>query len=118
MTWLGKPGSFMVMTQSAIRIVEPSDADTEMYRRRYAECIVMTKDDKILLMCLYFSATNSIDIMAFGGQVPCDKTPAEALASELGNDLSAEVNEDDLVHLCAFTLDQADQTELFHAFFW
>lgn len=86
---------------------------------KFAGCIILTADNKILLQYRDESAhTFPGYLSCFGGRVEQNETAQQAIIRELNEELGAIVKKNDLVFLGAVTESATKYTELVYEFFW
>lgn len=106
-------------TNEFIRLVDPTKVDEKSYTFRYVDCIVATKDNKIILQKRGDNWNHFPGYLAsFGGQIEVGETPMQALIRELNEELGAKVKESDVVSLGAVTEAVTGHTELIYVYFW
>ena len=102
-----------------IHLVNSDEVNKNTYKFYGVDCIVLTKDHKIILQKRGDNWTRFGGYLSsFGGQIEKDETPMQALIRELNEELGAEVKELDVVSLGAVTEEVTGYTELIHVYFW
>lgn len=104
------------------KLIEAADLDqidkTE-FKRKFACCIVLTKDRKILLQMRGDDRSSFPGcISTFGGGIEANERPIQTLIRELHEELGAKVNESEIVSFGAITEAITNHTELLYVYFW
>jgi 8-oxo-dGTP diphosphatase len=88
----------------SVQQVDLARADETLFSRRCVGCIVLTKDNKILLQQRDHNSPTYPDRLAtFGGGIDPGETPIQALVRELKEELGAEVKIAEVISLGAIT---------------
>ena len=102
-----------------IKPVYLEKADVTAFKKQFSSCIVLTRENKILLQQ---RGDNFVTfpgyLSSFGGRIEKDETPTQALIRELNEELGAVVNESDVVLLGAVTEKISDYQDLVYEYFW
>lgn len=102
-----------------IRLVDLTKVDEKSYTFRGVDCIVVTKDNKIILQKRGENWNRFPGYLAsFGGQIEIGETPMQTLTRELHEELGAQVKESDVISLGAVTEAVTGHTELIYVYFW
>lgn len=96
-----------------------SKIDQEKFSNQFVGCVVLTRDNKILLQqralnWKYFPGY----IAEFGGRIELGETPIQTLIRELKEELGADVKESETVSFGAITEEMAEHDDLIHCYFW
>lgn len=81
----------------------------------FADCIVVTHDNKILLQQRPETGAHPGALCAFGGHVEDGETVIQALVREMHEELGAVVNQDDVIFLDEIT---EEDGSVVHIHFW
>lgn len=104
---------------SSLRMVKDFQEQADRFACHLADCVVLTKDRKILMQQRPESWGKSAgNLNIFGGHVEDGETVIQGLIRELNEELGAVVIEKDLVFIGAITEDWTDHAELVHVYFW
>lgn len=102
-----------------IRAVDLTNTDPITFKKAFADCIVLTKDGKLLLQQRPQDwYTSAGCLTAFGGHIEDGETPLQALIRELHEELGAIVKPEDVIALDAITESFTDHTEIVYGHFW
>jgi len=105
--------------EEQIKHIDVLTTDISIFAKRFVGCIVLTKDNKILLQQRGHDWKNYPGYLCeFGGHIEGAETPIQALIRELNEELGALVKENDVVSLGAVTERESNFTELVYVFFW
>jgi 8-oxo-dGTP diphosphatase len=89
------------------------------FKAQYVGCIVLTKEQKILLQLRGPDWTHVPDaISEFGGRIELNETPSQALVRELQEELGATVKIEDAIALGTILENAGDYNDLVHLYFW
>lgn len=99
-------------------IVEPQKANKK-FDTTYVGCVVLTKDNTILLQQRPTHFLTYPDyVCEFGGKIEPGESPNDALVRELHEELGAQVTLEDVISFGAITESSSDYKELIYTFFW
>ncbi len=102
-----------------IQAVDLRTADMSAYRVHVADCVIVTKDRKLLLQQRPINWKNAAGCLTtFGGHIEEGETIHDGLIRELKEELGAEVRQEDLISLGGVTEDWTQHKELVHLYFW
>lgn len=99
-----------------IRIVDLTKANLRIFKKSFADCVVLTKDKKILLQQRPPAQGNILT--AFGGHIEDGETPIQGLIRELNEELGAIVKAEDVIKIGAITESLSNHTEIIYTHFW
>ena len=106
-------------TEKLIKLVDLKNIDESAFTRRCVSCLILTRDNKILLQQRGTDwQTFPGCLAAFGGTIDSNETPIQALVRELHEELGAKVNVDEIVSLGAATEGVTHYKELNYLYFW
>lgn len=109
----------MSYSEKNIKLVNLAQINPAAFLYRGVGCIVLTKDNKILLQQRGRDWQRFPNCLAtFGGQIESDETPIQALIRELHEELGAQVKALDIVALGAITEAVTQHRELIYIYFW
>ncbi len=102
-----------------IEEVDLANTDINIFKRKFATALVLTKDHEILLQmraedCKSFPGCLS----TFGGGIEDGETPEQALIRELREELGAQINTPDIISLGAVTEAITNHTEILYVYYW
>jgi 8-oxo-dGTP diphosphatase len=101
------------------RLVDLTKEDEKSFECRFVGCIILTKDNKIMLQQRGVDWNNYPGYLAeFGGRIEINEEPIQALIRKLHEELGAQVKERDVISLGAITEQMTEHTELIHVYFW
>ena len=101
------------------RTVDLKKTKPEQFSAHLADCVILTKDNKILMQQRPENWGKHADVLnIFGGHVEEGETVLEGLIRELHEELGAVVKAEDVVFIGAITEDWTDHTEIVHVHFW
>lgn len=93
--------------------------DAKVFSRLGVGCLVLSKDNKIVLQQRDQDSPRFPGALAtFGGRIEQGETPIQALIRELKEELGADVNASDVTNLGALTEAETDFKELVYVYFW
>jgi 8-oxo-dGTP diphosphatase len=102
-----------------IKLVDPSTITATKFTSYFVSCLVITKDNKILLQHRTADARSYPEHLAtFGGGIEIGESPIQALVRELEEELGAKVKPNDVIYIGAITEEITNHTELLHTYFW
>ena len=102
-----------------IRVVDPKDIKTATFRRGFADAVILTRDNKILLQQRPSDWRRHHGcLVAFGGGIESGETPLQALVRELKEELCADVGVAEVVEIAALTEEFTNYSEIIHGYFW
>jgi len=105
--------------EEVIREVSLDKIDKKDFDCHFADAIVLTQDNRILLQERPVSWGRSPGYLtAFGGHIEENETVLEGLTRELKEELGAKVSEVDILPLGAITESFTEHAELIHVHFW
>jgi 8-oxo-dGTP diphosphatase len=94
-------------------------ADTSGFTKHLADCVVLTKDRKILMQQRPEGwGKHGGYLNIFGGHVEPGETPMQGMIRELNEELGAIVQEKDVIVVGGITEDWTDHQELVYIHFW
>lgn len=107
------------MQYSSCRMIDLKFINDTSYQQRNVGCLILTKDNKILLQqrdedCQRFPG----HLATFGGAIESNESPLDALVRELHEELGAYVKTDDIVILGAITEPETRHRVLVYSYFW
>jgi 8-oxo-dGTP diphosphatase len=107
------------MQRSSCHIIDLKYVNDAAYRRRNVGCLILTKNNKILLQQRDEDCQNFPGYLAtFGGAIEINEQPLDALVRELHEELGAKVNAKDVVILGAVTEPETKHSVLVYSYFW
>lgn len=102
-----------------IRKIDMTQVNENQFRHRYAGCIVLTQDHKILLQQRDENAHTFAGCLAtFGGRIEAGETPLAGLIRELHEELGADLKKEDVIFLGTITESALDHQDLIYTYFW
>lgn len=102
-----------------IREIDLRASASDRFVRRFASCLVVTHDKKILLQQRGAGWSRFPNAIAtFGGEIDEGETHLEGMIRELNEELGAVVNADDAMFLGAFTKSESEDEDLICSYFW
>lgn len=102
-----------------IRTVDLSKTDQGQFSARLADCVILTRDKKILMQQRPETWGKHAGVLnIFGGHVEVGEAVIEGLIRELREELGATVNPEDVVFIGAITEEFTNHTEIVHIHFW
>lgn len=103
----------------AIRVVDLTKNDPKTFKQSFADCVVLTKDNKILLQQRPPKAGETIGALtAFGGHIENGETPMQGLIRELNEELGAVVSPENVIEIAAITESFTNHTDIIYTYFW
>lgn len=107
-----------MMTES-VRLVDLATVNEKSFKGRFVGCVVLTRDNKILLQQRPHDFVAYPDYLCeFGGRIETGEQPINALVRELNEELGANVNKTDVISFGAITESMSNHTELVYVYFW
>ena len=105
--------------EDPVIVVDSLEQASEKQDARYVGCIVLTRDNKILLQQrpTYFKTCPGY-VCEFGGKIEMGETPEDALVRDLNEELGAEVKMKDVIKLDAITEQMSRHKDLIYTYFW
>ncbi|HOO50003.1 MAG TPA: NUDIX hydrolase [Alphaproteobacteria bacterium] len=103
----------------SLKLVDTKQIRESQYIHHLSDCVILTKDGKILMQQRpenWGKSAGNLNI--FGGHVEDGETVVQGLIRELHEELGAVVRQDDLVFIGAISEDWTNHTELVHVYFW
>lgn len=102
-----------------IEIVDLTQTDITLFKRKLVGCMVLTKDRKILLQMRSENRRSFPGCLSmFGGHIEEGEEPMQALLREMYEELGAIVNESEVVSFGAITEAATNYTDLVYLYFW
>ncbi|MCL5261462.1 MAG: NUDIX hydrolase [Gammaproteobacteria bacterium] len=109
----------MTKIDSNIHLIPPQKINSKKYAFYGAECVILTRDNKILLQLRGENWQRFPGYLTnFGGQIETNETPLEALIRELHEELGAKPNPSEIIFLGAVTEAITKHSELIYVYFW
>jgi 8-oxo-dGTP diphosphatase len=107
------------MQLSTCHLVDLKYANDAIYQKRSVGCLVLTKDNRLLLQlrdedCHAYPG----HLSTFGGGIKECEQPLQALVRELYEELGATVQVNDVVNLGALTEPETGHSILVYTYFW
>ncbi|HHG8556520.1 Nudix hydrolase domain-containing protein [Legionella pneumophila subsp. pneumophila] len=113
MSW---PSNLYTMT---VQLIKNFNINIDRYPNQYVGCLVLTKDNKILLQQRPHDWPTYPDYLCeFGGRIEHNESPEQAVIRELKEELGGNVKLKELVSFGAITESISKHKELIHTFFW
>lgn len=103
---------------SATKVVDLKETNELLFKNRYVGCIILTKNQKILIQQRSGDVRYPNYLSEFGGKIEEGESPIQAIRREINEELGALVEEKDLINLGAVTEDMSNHEELVYVFFW
>tara|TARA_R110000868_G_scaffold392051_3_gene662539 strand:+ start:727 stop:1191 length:465 start_codon:yes stop_codon:yes gene_type:complete len=104
---------------SKVKEINLKKHDLNAFRAEFAGCLILTKDNKILLQKRDKKAFSYPSyISAFGGRIETRETATQAIIRELKEELEIIVTEDEIRFIGAVAEEISDYSELIYEFFW
>lgn len=111
--------SLSIQDFPSLRQVKDFQDILDSYACHLADCVVLTRDGKILMQQRPENWGRHAGVLnIFGGHVEEGETVIQGLVRELNEELGSTVLEDDLIFIGAITEDWTGHTELVHVYFW
>ena len=87
--------------------------------RHNADCIILTKENKILLQQrpVHWERAGGC-LVTFGGKIENNESDQQAICREIKEELGAEIAPTELIKIGDFEDHFSDHTELSHLYFW
>lgn len=102
-----------------IQEINYREADRGKYKANFADCLVLTSDNKLLVQYRPPTWDRSPDtITLFGGYVENDETIHEGLIREIHEELGADISNQEVLHVASITEEMTNHTEVVHIHFW
>lgn len=103
----------------SVREIDLTKFKSEGFSTHLADCVVLTKDKKLLMQKRPDDWHTSPGVLnIFGGHVEKGETVIKGLVRELNEELGAIVKEEEVVFVGAISEDWTDHTEIVHVHFW
>lgn len=104
---------------NSIKMVDLTKIKQSDYKEQFVGCLVLTKDNKILLQQRGHDFVTYPDYLCeFGGHIEEGEHPIQTVIRELKEELGACVKESEIISLGALTEEMSNHTELVYTFFW
>jgi len=101
-----------------IKLVDLAKIKKSGYKDQFVGCVVLTKDNKILLQQRGHDFSTYPDYLCeFGGHIESGEQPTQAIIRELNEELGAFAKENEIISLGAVTEEMSNHTELIYTFF-
>lgn len=102
-----------------ITTLDISKIDESVYKKRFVGCVVLSKDQKIMLQQRGSNWDHHPGFLSeFGGHIEISETPIKALVRELNEELGAIIDVSEVISLGAITEAITNYSELIYAYFW
>lgn len=102
-----------------VKLVNNKDIKPNRYPCQFVGCLILTKDNKILLQKRGQDwAAYPGYLCEFGGKLETGETPIQTVIRELNEELGAQVLETELIELGAITESMSKHNDLIYVFFW
>ena len=109
----------MNITPETIRAIDLTTIETTSFKGFYVGCIVLTKDNKIMLQQRPSNWRTFPDCLAtFGGHIEANEDPIAAVVRELKEELGAKVIPTELISFGAIAEAVNNYSELIYVYFW
>ena len=100
-----------------IKVIENPIHDA--YKIHYADCLIKTHDDKILIQKRPDNwHSNAGGYNLFGGHVESGETIIKGVIREIKEETGANIKPEELLFIGCVSEDFTNHTELVHIFFW
>jgi 8-oxo-dGTP diphosphatase len=101
------------------RIAQLKDTavDETKFTRRFADCLVLTHDNRILLN-RRTDPKHSGNLTAFGGHIEPGEHHRQAMIRELNEELGTKIEAADAIFIGAITEEITQHTEIVYTYFW
>lgn len=104
--------------ENNVTVVE-LDNTLDVFKNKYVGCVILTKDDKILLQQRPDNfSTYPGYLCEFGGKIEQGEEPQDALVREIKEELGAKLNLSDTISCGAITELMSEHSELIYTYFW
>lgn len=101
-----------------IKILDFDESMRGAYKAHYADAIILTHDNKILLQYRAAYKDKPALTSAFGGYVENGETIQEAVVREIKEELGADIRPDELIKIVSMSEHFTNHTEAVHVYFW
>ncbi|HHF7373681.1 TPA: NUDIX domain-containing protein [Legionella bozemanae] len=102
-----------------VKLIMGSNINETQYSKQFVGCLVLTKDNRILLQKRGHDWSAYPDYLCeFGGRMEKQEQPVQAIIRELKEELGAQAHEEELIPLGAITESTSNYTELIYTYFW
>ncbi|MBU6475037.1 MAG: NUDIX domain-containing protein [Alphaproteobacteria bacterium] len=102
-----------------IQRVDLSTADLKSYKKKLADCVVLTHEGKLYLQRRPENwGSHAGVINLFGGHVEAGETAEQGVIRELNEETGARIAPEDLVFIDAVTEGMTQHAEIVHIYFW
>ncbi len=109
----------MTRIPESLQLADLKKTDFSNFSKQCADCVILTKDGKLMLQYRPPHWWTSPDCLnTFGGHVENGENALETVIRELQEETGGHAQKEDLAFLGALTEDWTDHTELVHLFFW
>jgi 8-oxo-dGTP diphosphatase len=109
----------MEESMQKIRTLDANKIDETVYPIRFVGCVVLSKDNKIVLQQRGENWKNHPGFLSeFGGHIEPGEKPMEALVLELNEELGAIVDVSEVVSLGVVTEAITNYSEVIYVYFW
>ena len=103
----------------SIRVVDLTKTDPASFVTAGGDCIVLTKDGKLLLQQRPANWRSRAGcLVAFGGHIEAGETPLQGMIRELKEELGAVVLPADVISLGAISETETHDVGIIHVYFW
>ena len=97
-----------------VKLIMESDINENHYPKQFVGCLVLTKDNRILLQKRGYNWSAYPGYLCeFGGKIERQERPIQAIIRELKEELGAQAHETELIPLGAITESTSNYTAIF-----